>query len=83
MIYGLRFFRCANAPRTWVLASFHSPRSLTWSWALSLSLFRSECAFLWPIAWLRPTAVGWQWGVRIPFVLLLSWQRQSQIPKGA
>jgi UDP-N-acetyl-D-mannosaminuronate dehydrogenase len=37
MIKGFRMFQRTSSPRVINLASYHDPRSLTWSWILSLA----------------------------------------------
>lgn len=89
-MFGLSLFKRTSCRRTFNLATFHSPHSLTWSWILSLR--RQE------VMWPRPYAMrnsvgfgagfgqligfhvyrtngGWQWSVSLLW-LALCWSKQ-------
>lgn len=76
---GLKFFTKTSQVRTWVIASYHSPHSLTWSWCLDFHLFskgerviRRSLYFAY-----RNHPSTLQWGVVIPFIGLIYWNRQQ------
>lgn len=74
---GLNFFRKTSQRGSWNIAAYHNPHSLTWSWVLSLSLFRADEGRVRPLWWSYPTNQGRQWGFRIPYVGIVSWHRQQ------
>ena len=43
MIRGLRFFERTNMVNTFLIASYHHPRSITWRWAIYLD--RKDTSF--------------------------------------
>lgn len=75
---GLRFFRRTSARHSYNIAAYHDPRSLTWSWLVSIS-FDSWSRRLTP----GPLVgrVCQQVWLRIPFVCSLhfQWQRKMFI----
>lgn len=73
---GLSLFQRTSQRGCWNIASFHSPHSLTWRWILSFSLFRADEARVRPLWWRYITNGGPHWGIRIPFLGLLTWQQQ-------
>lgn len=68
---GLRWFSETNCKRRWVIVSYHHPARLCWSWALHVTLFRKGYGKLW-----KPFRYG-QWHLRIPYLIEISWHRQS------
>ena len=74
---GLALFQKTNSPWHWNIASFHSPHSLTWSWILSFSVFKSDEGRWWPLFWSYRTNQGPHWGLRFPPFGLLTWQQQQ------
>lgn len=76
---GLRFFTRTSQQRCWNVASYHSPHSLTWSWVVSLSLFRGDEARVWPLWFSYRTNDGLQWGFRIPWLGIVQWHRQRPV----
>lgn len=73
--HGLEFFTRTNVRFAWVIASYHSPLSITWSWGVGLKL--------------GPGGIGWRrlvpfvhhyrtWILRVPYIcnLILTTQRQ-------
>jgi hypothetical protein len=71
---GLRLFSRTSDQRSWNLASFHSPHSLTWSWILSFRLPRGdEGRWLGFHRW--QTNDGGQWLLQIARCAL-QWHRQ-------
>lgn len=78
-IGGLSLFGRTNASRSWVLASYHSPHSLTWRWAVWFSVRLHRPAKLWPCWWACRNNYGLQWSVWIPGVCSLSWSQQRPI----
>ena len=78
---ALSLFAKTNSRRTFNLAAYHSPHSLTWSWILSLSFDRSwRKANGWPRFAMSTysTNGGPQWVVVLPFVSI-NWQRQREM----
>lgn len=75
---GLKVFERTNAPWCWNIAAYHSPRSLTWSWLLSFSLFRKDENRVWPL-YQRHSIGQTVWTLRLPFVGLLRWAAQEQM----
>lgn len=73
---GLSLFSKTSSPRTFNLASWHSPHSMTWSWILSISRSSEETNVLWPIFMPYRTNGGLQFVLRIPFIALVHWHRQ-------
>ncbi len=72
---GLRFFQKTNTARSFLIASYHHPARLCWSWSLGIefTLFRRR-AYLWPFNF-----GYWRdgnWVIRLPYVLELRWSRQ-------
>lgn len=76
---GLSLFKRTNCKRTWNIASFHSPHSLTWSWILGFSKFGSDEARVWPLFYSYRDNNGLQWGLRVPFVGFIRWSRQREM----
>jgi hypothetical protein len=72
---GVQFFSKTNVPTSWNLASYHDPRSITWSWLLSFSLFRADEGRVWPLFW----RYGDGWTARLPFVGFLRWRTQHKM----
>ena len=60
---GLKLIRRTNSRRTWNLASYHSPHSLTWRWCLSLSLPEGDFGKWRPTFWKYRNNNGLQWAV--------------------
>ncbi|WP_374453781.1 hypothetical protein [Phenylobacterium sp.] len=78
---ALSLFAKTNSRRTFNLAAYHSPHSLTWSWILSLGFDRSwRKANGWPrfVLSVYRTNGGPQWVVLLPFVSL-HWHRQREM----
>lgn len=73
---GIKLLYKTNSRRSWNLASFHSPHSLTWSWILSFSCDGYSERRFWPLVMTYRTNQGLQWVVRIPYVGLFQWHRQ-------
>lgn len=76
---GLSFFKRTNCQRTWNIASFHSPHSLTWSWVLGFSKFGSDEARVGPLLYSYRDNHGLEWSLRIPFVGFIHWHRQHEM----
>lgn len=72
MFKGLKLFQKTNSERTFNLASFHSPHSLTWSWILSASKREGAKLGFFPFR----TNNGLQWVLTLPLVSF-QWQRQQ------
>lgn len=79
---GLSVMTRTNVPGDWNLIGWHSPHSLTWSWFLGFTRFRSDEARVRPLWWsyrvngLTCADQVLQWGVRIPWLGMVSWHRQ-------
>lgn len=80
---GFKFFHKAiDFDRfRWVLASYHSPHSLTWSWYINFTVLREGEPRAWPIFWTRKLVKinglkAVNCGFRIPFIgtVRYSWQ---------
>lgn len=76
---GLKLFTRTSDRHSWNLASYHSPHSLTWSWLLCFSLFRSDVRRVWPLGWAYRTNTGRCWGLRLPWIGVLHYQSQRPI----
>lgn len=76
---GLSFFRRTNDRHTVNLASYHDPRSITWSWVLSFSTFKPGEGRIWPLFWFD--FLGRGFAARIPGVGFLCWQTQEKMPR--
>lgn len=72
---GLRFFQKTNTPRAWVLASFHSPHSLTWRWGLWLHF--APTTLLPRVSGHRNNGRLLQWWAAIPFLGTLDFHQQQ------
>lgn len=73
---GIRFFGPTSQRAQYLLASYHHPARLCWSWSLSLTftLFRRS-PYLWPYKF-----GYWRdgnWAIRIPYLAELRWSRQT------
>lgn len=78
---ALSLFAKTSSRRSFNLAAYHSPHSLTWSWVLSLNFDRSwRKANGWPrfAVSIYSTNGGPQWAVVLPFVSL-NWHRQREM----
>jgi len=74
--HGLKFFTRTNVRHEWTLASYHSPLSITWSWALWLSLGNA------PFGWRGWAPVWWygrSCGIRVPYLFHLRFSTQRQM----
>lgn len=79
MMKGLRFFSRTSDQRCFNLAAFHSPHSLTWRWVISFSFFKADERRVRPLWWGYQTNTGSHWGVRIPFVGMITGMTQRPI----
>ena len=68
---GLRWFHKTNSKRRWAVVSYHHPAQLCWSWSLHVSLFCKGYG-----RWWKPFRYH-QCHIRIPYLIELSWMRQS------
>lgn len=84
---GLKLLQRTNSPRSFNLAAYHSPHSLTWSWILSAhfdGIWRYPPPPLATRKGLRfgfhpyRTNGGWQWVLALPFVTV-QWHRQREM----
>lgn len=73
---GLKFFSRTSSPDCWNIASYHSPHSMTWRWFVSFALFRGDEARVRPLWFSHRTNNGLQWGFRVPWVGLVTFQQQ-------
>lgn len=62
-----------------ILASYHSPNNLCWSWVLAFRRFRADEGRWWPLFWRRNTNTDRRWGARIPPFGFLDWTRQTNV----
>lgn len=76
---GLALFRRTNERRSWNLASYHDPASITWSWVLSFSLLKPGEHRVWPIFSPWPGVGQTRWSLRVPFVGILRWLTQEKM----
>lgn len=74
---GFRLIQQTNDRHTVNLASYHDPKSITWSWVLSVSSFKPGEARFWPIFW--RDFLGRGWTVRMPMVGFIRWQTQQKM----
>lgn len=72
---GVAVFAKTNAWGQYNIASFHSPRSLTWRWLLSFCLPRRE--FKWFMFW-RSTGGQEKWCLQL-FKFRLGWSTQESM----
>lgn len=75
---GLEFFKNTNARDRWVLASWHNPKSLTWSWCVYFRLIRKGERRFWPILSF-PKYGQEKLILRVPMVGFLSWLTQQPL----
>lgn len=76
---GLKFFSRTNDPYLWNLASYHDPKSITWSWILSFMRRKPDERWHW---FFFHHYRGHQ--SRCDLCLLscrLMWQTQSKMPR--
>lgn len=79
-INGLKFFTKTNDPTRTIIASWHSPHSLTWRWIVSWARFKAgERRAHWRIWWWSPNNTGVQWMLLIPWVGRIDGQTQRPI----
>jgi len=73
---SLKFFQRTNDPTHWNIASYHDPRSITWSWILAFSRFRPGERKVFPLLghWR-----GRDWYFRIPFIGMISLATQKKL----
>lgn len=71
MIPGLSFFTPTNSRRSVLLAAYHSPHGLTWSWSLSVTFDGIWRHKGWPRFGLHPykTNGGWQVVLTLPGIV--------------
>lgn len=77
----LNLFSATNSKRSFNIASWHSPHSLTWSWIFSVSFDATwRKANGWPRCGVHPyrTNNGLQWTAALPFVVF-HWHRQPEM----
>jgi hypothetical protein len=80
-VSALKLFTRTNSRRSFNIAAYHSPHSLTWSWILSVSFdgtWRKSNG--WPRFGVHPyrNNNGLQAGVVLPFVVF-HWHRQPEM----
>lgn len=80
---GLALFRRTNQRGLWNLASYHDPKSITWSWILAFALFRGDERRVWPLWFSHPLSAQMKWGFRIPFMGMITWSVQEKMPRPA
>lgn len=73
---ALRFVGRTSDQRTWNLASWHSPHSMTWRWVISFSFFKADEWRVRPLWFSHRNNHGLQWGFRIPFIGILHFSQQ-------
>lgn len=71
---GLTVFKKTNMRGCWIVASYHDPESITWSWGLDFRLFRSDENRVWPIVFRN--------GLRVPFIGYFVFDRQRKMMRG-
>lgn len=74
---GLEFFRRTNDPRSFNLASYHDPRSITWSWLICWTWYSADEKRRW-FGWARWRKPYGFWQVNL---LKLGTLRYSYQPK--
>jgi hypothetical protein len=72
---GLRFFN-RDSGGGMVLASWHSPHSMTWRWLLAFRRFKGDEWRAWPLWWSYRDNNGLQWGARLPWWGILGFSQQ-------
>lgn len=79
---GLKFFTRSNERSRWLLASAHSPHSLTWSWFIDFTIAGKPRDGR-PRGW-RPMFRSHrinngllQWWLYVPFIGTLGWHQQQ------
>lgn len=71
---GLRFFSRTSQTQRYLLASYHHPARLCWSWSLSAQ-FGRHGSYRWPYLFGYRDARGW--AVRLPWLVEISFTRQT------
>lgn len=74
MFEGLAFFHRTSSPKTWNIAAYHSPHSLTWRWVLSFS--RGGYFGRLPRIWTYRDNNGRQWSLNLPWIGSFDWRVQ-------
>lgn len=75
-IRGLTIFSRESGQRSWTIASWHSPHSLTWRWGVSFRMFVADEWRVRPLWWSYRDNNGLQWGARIPWLGIIDWHQQ-------
>jgi hypothetical protein len=75
---GLSFFK-RDSGGGLILASYHSPDNMCWTWLLSLQRFRGEEWRWWPLVMRHNDNCTRRWTMRIWFYGFLGWQRQTNV----
>ena len=78
---GLRFFQRTSNPHTFLLASYHDPLSLTWSWGLSFHRFTADERRWRPLFMTGHPHGQQRWALRLPPFGILSWLTQKKMPR--
>lgn len=75
---GLRFFS-RDSGGDMILASYHSPNNMCWTWVLCFHWFRGDEGRWWPLGYRYGTNTTRTWGLRIPPIGMLRWERQLHV----
>ncbi len=79
-IGGLQLFGRTNSPGLIVIASWHSPHSMTWRWVLYWSRFRAgERRAGWPLVYALRNNLGLDWTVMFPWLGRLELKTQAPL----
>lgn len=71
---GVAFFHRTNVRRLWTVISYHHPARLCWSWSIKIGLFQDFYGKGFGRFW---RSYRGNWHLIIPFVVEISWTRQS------
>jgi len=73
---GATFFVRTSSRRRWLIAAWHSPHSLTWRWLIDFTLLEGDARCAWPLFWKIPCKTSLQWGIRLPWLAMVSFHSQ-------
>jgi len=77
---GIKFFTRTNDRHWWNIASYHDPKSITWSWLLAFGTRKPDERFNWYFFHSSRTYEGLlRWNLCL-LGCRLSWQTQRKMP---
>lgn len=79
-IGGFSFLNRTSNPRSWSVAAWHSPHSLTWRWSLIFSLFKGdERRAHWRLLWVHRNNSGIMLWILLPWIGRIDFQTQQPL----